>query len=58
MKQPELIKTIKEYKSTCPECEAEIIITVTHKEGEPNSASSYTCENCGFIDWILVGQEN
>lgn len=57
MEAPKLIETIKIYRSTCPECGEIIDIKVTHREGEPNCWSSYTCETCGLSDRTFHGQE-
>lgn len=57
MKRPKLVKTTYTYHTTCPECDAEIEMTITNYEGEPSHIWAYSCESCGTVEFLLKGQE-
>ena len=52
----ELIRTIKVYRVSCPDCGEKTEVEVVHREGEPNCTAWFDCE-CGFADHIFYGQE-
>mgnify|MGYP000966952616 FL=1 len=52
----ELIKTIKVYRVSCPNCGNKTEVEVIHREGEPNCTAWFDCE-CGFTDHMFYGQE-
>ena len=58
--EPKLIKEVKVYTVECPKCgglcESEVV--TLHHTYETYSHSFITCDECGYIDRIVLSADN